>query len=255
MSDYLSEEEQLERLQSWWKENGTMLLVGVVLVVGGFVGFRWYESYTAEQAEAASDLYAAYQEAEDKADKDLLLSQLATQAGGSSYHALALFAEAKQSVESGDLEAAVALYQQVLDDPSDQLVEDLARIRIAASLQGLDRSEEALSALDGIRSPGYRRAALELKGDIHVARQEFEPAHAAYSQALEAAGEGAQTQLLQLKVVNTDGISAAPEIEKAVQEESPQEEAEEPQAVIEAAEALIEETIQEETAQPTEDAP
>ena len=44
MSDYLSEEEQLERLQSWWKENGTMLLVGVAVVIGGFVGSRWARS-------------------------------------------------------------------------------------------------------------------------------------------------------------------------------------------------------------------
>ena len=207
MSDLLSEEEQLERLQSWWKENGTMLLVGVVVIVAGFVGWRWYQDNARADAEAASDLYAAYVEA-GSSEREAALAALAERAPGSSYHALALFDEAASLVERSDLEGAEALYQQVVDNPSDVLIEDLARLRLSATLQGLDRGEEALALLDGIRSAGYRRAALELKGDIHQARGEREAAHTAYSQALEAAEAGAQTQLLKLKAINTEGAIA-----------------------------------------------
>ena len=209
MSDFLSEEEQLERLQSWWKENGTMLLVGVVVIVAGFVGWRWYQDNARADAEAASDLYAAYVEA-GSGERDAALAALAERAPGSSYHALALFDEAASLVERSDLEGAQALYQQVVDNPSDVLIEDLARLRLSATLQGLDRGEEALALLDGIRSAGYRRAALELKGDIHQARGEREAAHTAYSQALAAAEAGAQTQLLKLKAINTEGAAAEP---------------------------------------------
>lgn len=204
MSDLMSEEEQLERIASWWKENGTMLLVGIVVVVGGFVGWRWFQSSTQAANEAASDLYAAYEEAEGEA-RTVALAELAASAPGSSYHALALFEEAAALVQDADLEAAAVLYQQVLDDPSDTLIADLARLRQAATLQGLDRGDEALRLLDAIRSPGYRRAALEMKGDIHIARGERTLAHTAYTQAIEAAGEGSQTQLLTLKAANTEG--------------------------------------------------
>jgi predicted negative regulator of RcsB-dependent stress response len=254
----MSEEEQLERIASWWKENGAMLLVGIVVVVGGFVGWRWYQSSTQAANEAASDLYAVYQEADGEA-RTVALAELAASAPGSSYHALALFEEAAALVQDADLEAAAALYQQVLDDPSDALIADLARLRQAATLQGLDRSEEALRLLDAIRSAGYRRAALEMKGDIHVARGERAKAHTAYTQAIEAAGEGAQTQLLTLKAANTEGaepsaparpVAEAPSAADASGEDNP---ADDNPADEAAAEGSA--TEDEQTAQTAEDAP
>ena len=45
MSDYLTDEEQVAKLKSWWDENGVSVIVTLVLVVAGVVGWRWYESY------------------------------------------------------------------------------------------------------------------------------------------------------------------------------------------------------------------
>ena len=33
MSEYLDEEEQIARLKSWWSENGTSIIVSVVIAV------------------------------------------------------------------------------------------------------------------------------------------------------------------------------------------------------------------------------
>ena len=239
MSEYLSEEEQLERLSNWWKENGTALIVGVVVVLGAFVGWRFYSSHQAEQAAAASDLYASYTEADSADGRALLLAELEAAAPGSTYHAFALFDRAAELVEGGELEPAAQMLQTVLDDPSDRLIEDLARLRNAAVLQGLDRSDEALGLLQGISSEGYRRSALELKGDIHQARGEWEAAHDAYTQALAASEEGAQTQLLKLKAINTQGVATA---EVAVEPEVVEAEA---LMTEEAAEEVAEEAAQE----------
>ena len=40
MSDYLSDEEQVERLKSSWSEHGTFLLASVLVAVLGIAG--WY---------------------------------------------------------------------------------------------------------------------------------------------------------------------------------------------------------------------
>ena len=53
MAEYLSDEEVTERLKRWWSENGTGLLVGIVLAVGGVVGWRWFDGWRVERAEAA----------------------------------------------------------------------------------------------------------------------------------------------------------------------------------------------------------
>ena len=38
MSSYLSEEEQVEALKKWWKDNGTSVIAGVVLGFGIIFG-------------------------------------------------------------------------------------------------------------------------------------------------------------------------------------------------------------------------
>ena len=48
-----TEEEQVEALKKWWDDNGTQLLVGIVVVLAGVFGYRTWESNTQLAAEAA----------------------------------------------------------------------------------------------------------------------------------------------------------------------------------------------------------
>lgn len=44
MNMQLTEEEQVEALKKWWKENGTAVIVGVVIGISAVVGFwKWRE--------------------------------------------------------------------------------------------------------------------------------------------------------------------------------------------------------------------
>ena len=89
MSDFLTEEEQVAQLKSWWAENGTTIVVGIVVAVVALGGWRWYDGYSIGQAEAASALYESYREAND--DEQLALAErMANEHGGSSYHGFVL---------------------------------------------------------------------------------------------------------------------------------------------------------------------
>jgi len=57
LATYGSDEEQLEALQNWWKENGWSLLTGVVIVLVVFFGNRYWQGSVQANAEAASALY------------------------------------------------------------------------------------------------------------------------------------------------------------------------------------------------------
>ena len=52
-----SDEEQVEVLKKWWDENGTSLIVTLVLVLGGTFGYRAWENSVIESGEAASVVY------------------------------------------------------------------------------------------------------------------------------------------------------------------------------------------------------
>ncbi|MCW8956189.1 MAG: tetratricopeptide repeat protein, partial [Gammaproteobacteria bacterium] len=55
--DYETEEQQVEALKRWWKENGKLIITGLTLGLALVVGVRFYNQYVNERAEAASYLF------------------------------------------------------------------------------------------------------------------------------------------------------------------------------------------------------
>ena len=63
MTDVESDEELVELIQRGWARYGVSLVVGVVLALGGVLGWRSYEAHEVETAEAASTAFYRYQQA------------------------------------------------------------------------------------------------------------------------------------------------------------------------------------------------
>lgn len=227
MSDYLSEEEQLERLKSWWSTNGTSLLTGLALAVAGLVGWRWYDHSTTEARESASDLYETFLAAEGDG-RAALAEQLDQNIEGSAYQAFTLLHRAREAVEADGVEAAVAYLQRVIDADSPSSLQDLARVRLARLHQQGGDGAAALAVLAGVRGSGYRGLAQELKGDIHVEQGERALAHEAYRSARQEMGDDRNRPILDIKINDTappeqpEPQSAEPEPEIAEPEPQPQ---------------------------------
>ncbi len=202
MSDYLTDEEQIARLKTWWDENGVMLVTAIVLTIGGFVGWRWYDDYRAETVARASDLYEDFLAAAPDA-RATIVATIAQEAAESSYHTLVILRQAQESIEAENYEEGIAHLQRVIELAPERILLDLTRLRLARVLQQLDRSEDAFSTLAAVRGEGYRTQVAELKGDIHLARGERALAHEAYSAALAEVNNGVQTTLLEMKVADT----------------------------------------------------
>ncbi|MDP6374299.1 MAG: tetratricopeptide repeat protein [Pseudomonadales bacterium] len=208
MSDTLNEEEQIEQLKKWWDENGTSLLVGLVLAVGAVVGWRWYDASQARAVEEASQLYDSFVNAEGEA-RISLGTQIDERIPATSYQVLSLFYRAREAHDAGDVEATEALLREALAAAPDATLADLARLRLARVVQQLERSDEALTTLFEIRSSGFRTHALELKGDIHMARKERTLAHEAYREAVEALAENENRPVLEMKMHDTADAASA----------------------------------------------
>ncbi|NBC22882.1 MAG: tetratricopeptide repeat protein, partial [Gammaproteobacteria bacterium] len=52
-----SEKETVEAIRNWWQENGKFIIAGIVLGVGGLVGWNQWQAHEAEQAESASAVF------------------------------------------------------------------------------------------------------------------------------------------------------------------------------------------------------
>ena len=127
-----TEEQQLEELKKWWKENGSSIITGIVLglaiLFGARAWFAWQER-TAQQASAVytvmlNDMQAGnVQAATDNAG--VLIADFSR----TPYAALAAMLLAKYRIEDNDLDAARAQLQWALDHAAGDELENTARVR------------------------------------------------------------------------------------------------------------------------------
>ncbi len=58
MEIYNNEEQQVEAIKRFWKQNGTSILAGIAIGLAGLYGFRAYQDNQLAQIEAQSSQYA-----------------------------------------------------------------------------------------------------------------------------------------------------------------------------------------------------
>ena len=198
MSEYISDEEQMNRFSEWWNEHGTSLLIAVGLAIASIAGWNFYSTNRQQNLEASTALYAEYVDAAAEA-KAAIAQQIKTEFPGTSVHSLVALDEAKKAADDENLAAAIQALVEARDAAPDALLAELAMIRLAKIQYAQGNAEEALQTLQGIRNPGYQSWALELTGDIYLAEGNSEQAYAAYTSALDSLEGDANRPLLEIK--------------------------------------------------------
>jgi predicted negative regulator of RcsB-dependent stress response len=202
VSDYLTDEEQLARLKSWWAENGTATIVGLVLVIAGVSGWRWYDGYRADAMVQASDMYQEFLNSEGD-DRETIATSIASEIPDTAYHTFTLMHLARDAVADRDYDVANQHLQDAISAAPQPELADIARLRLARVQQQAKRSDAALQTLGAIRGDGFRSHVAELKGDIHLARGERSLAHESYTAALASETNQSRHPILEMKVADT----------------------------------------------------
>ena len=201
-----TDDERVEDLKKWWKENGASIIVGIALGVIAIFGWRYWNSYRDAQAETASRAYDAFVEAVAKPDAGparQLGQTVITDFPKSPYAALTALRLAKLAVEGGDAAAAIQQLEWVIGNARLDEFKDIARLRLARVKLAAGQIAEAEKLLDGVTTANLNAECEELKGDLALAGKNPEKARTAYAAALAASGGN---RLLQLKL---DDLAAA----------------------------------------------
>lgn len=211
MADHLTDEEQLEQLKNWWKENGATLLIAVLIGLITYFGFQSWQTYQQRQAESSSLLYNELLEAletqenaelseEQKTTVNYLVEQLQDEHASSQYAINAGLFAAKIAVEDQKLDVAEDHLKWVLEK-ADETIKPLVSIRLARVLIAKQEYGEALELLDIEEANSFFSLAVELKGDIAAAREDWSSARELYQQAIDNLGEASslRRQLLPIK--------------------------------------------------------
>ncbi|WP_036253950.1 tetratricopeptide repeat protein [Methylobacter sp. BBA5.1] len=210
MAIYDTEEEQVEALKRWWKENGTSTIAGLVVGIALILGWNYWRSHNKEQAAQASALYDQLLTATDAGNKESaekLAERTKEQFGTTKYALYSGLVQAKLKVQQGDLAAAKQILEGLAAKSDDEL-SHIARIRLVRLMLATGEHEQGLEVInkvDPASSSGFSVTYDELLGDLYVALDRRAEARTAYQNALR---NGSQSPLLQLKI---DDLTA-PEI-------------------------------------------
>lgn len=210
MSTYQTEEEQVEAIKKWWKENGKSVIGGIVLgfaIIGGWQGWQGYQQ---NQGESASIVYDNMRQAVQLANFDKALEEgkrLIGEYDGTAYASFAALELAKLAYERGEKSVARNHLRYVAEQAPDPALRDIARLRLGALL--LDMNELPLlgSLLDEPSEPAFAGEFAALRGDLELARGNRDAARSAYQEALTKGV--ADEALLRMKLIEVGGVPEA----------------------------------------------
>lgn len=215
MVDIFDDEDRAEQLRKLWKEWGIPVIVAILVGLAGFVGWRLYQEHQENKVQEAAELFYKYEmavESQDSAQTESLESEFLQTYPRSGYSVYLLMLRAKESVEAENFEAALEHLNSALDSTNDKTLNELISIRMARIYLQLDREDEALAVLPNTKS-GYAAIVLEITGDIHRQREEFDKAKQFYDEAHEAAYTASHRERIQLKIALMPKLSGDTNLE------------------------------------------
>ena len=169
MEVYNTEEEQVQAIKQWWKDNATSLIAGIVIGFAVLGGYRYWDESKQSQAQQASVLYS---EVLNSGENKLQNTEtLKADYAGTPYAALASLLIAKDNVNANEMDKAVTQLKWVIDNSDDSGIQHIAKQRLARVYLSINNVESADALIKGIKAEGFSAAYNELRGDINLAKK------------------------------------------------------------------------------------
>ncbi|MGY3901679.1 YfgM family protein [Aeromonas lusitana] len=196
MEVYTTEEQQVEVIKSWWKENGTSVLAGTVIGLVGLFGWRYYNEHQLTSQETASAAYNEMTTQLAKGDAAALeqAKSFISAHKGDSYAELAALQLAAAAVKANQLDLAAQQLTEVATN-GDEAIRPIAALRLARVLNDQGKADEALAQLGKINNEAFKAQVAEARGDVLLKQGKPEEARDAYQAAADAGGLQASSEL------------------------------------------------------------
>lgn len=209
----LEEQEQLASLKAFWNQYGNLLTWVLIVALGSYAGYNYWNSQQRTEAAEASGLYDELNKslaAKDNAKVQRIAADVESKFGASVYAQMSALAAAKSAFDANDLKTAKVQLQWVLEHGNDEY-KSIAKLRLSGVLLDEKAYDEGLKLLATDFLPQFSGAVADRKGDILVAQNKLAEARTAYQAALEAMDKkNPGRQLVQLKLDAIGGGTAAP---------------------------------------------
>jgi len=209
---YDTEEEQLDAVKRWWKENGQSTIIGLGLGIAVILGWNYWQEHKKAQAGQSSALYSQLIQAigTDKKDSaEKLAERLKEQYPKTEYAAYSGLFLAKLKVQQGDVAKAQTILKEIAAGSNKELsnIAKIRQVRLMLASGDYEQGLQLINDVDPATSSSFSGNYDELVGDLYVALDRLDEARSSYQKALE---NGYKSPLLQFKI---DDLTASEKIE------------------------------------------
>lgn len=190
MENFQTEEQQVEAIKGFWKENGNSVIVGLIIGFSGFIGFNYYQDQKLASEIAVTDSYIELQSsAQDNSEAFASNAQeFITNNADSGYAAFTALALAKDAVSHQDYIGAEQHLNTAIEKSLDEGIKAIASLRLARIQIQTDQVEQALITLAKEYPASFLASVETAKGDAYLKQGKKELARNAYQTAIDNKG-------------------------------------------------------------------
>ena len=210
----LEEQEQLDQLKHFWKQYGNWITWALIVVLGVFAGWNFYQRWQQGQASQAAALYDELERVANAGDitkLDRVIGDMKEKFPATAYAHQAAFLSAKAYFEAGKIEQSKVSLSWVAEKSSDPGYQSIAKLRLAAVLFESKAYDEALKQLNGSFPDEFAALVADRKGDIFSMQGKKPESIAEYERAYKAFGDRAEYRRLVEVKLNALGVNPRPD--------------------------------------------
>ena len=168
MDVYNTEEEQVQAIKKWWKDNSLSIIAGIVIGASILGGYSYWNKNKQVQAQQASVIYSNVLSAKDKSENVELLKN---NYSSTPYAALASLLLAKDEINNKNIEQAEIQLKWVVKNSSDDAIQHIAKQRLARLYLNQSDIGSAEEIIKSVKAKSFSAAYSEIRGDINLAKK------------------------------------------------------------------------------------
>lgn len=185
----LEQQEQLDQLKQFWKQYGNLITWLLVLVMGGYAAYMYYQHWQDGRSTAAASLFEELDRAAQSSNVDKVtqvFGDLKDKYAGTTFAEQGALMASKVAAERQKTDQAKASLQWLVDNGKNANLVAVGRIRLAGLLMDAKQYDEALKTLKADIPAEFAALADDRRGDILMAQGKKDEAIVAYQAAWKA---------------------------------------------------------------------
>lgn len=204
LTDYLTEQEQIQQLKNWIKQYGLTILAGILIALLITSGWHYWQNYKNKLLTHASGVYDEMLTARAQGNKEELRVQankLLTHYPKTPYAQMAAFMIARDAVLKNNYPEAINQLNWVIQHTSTHSIREIAKLRIARILITQKKPQEAIDLLNKIDDKNFIGLIQEVRGDAFLSMNDLNSARKSYELAMKEIPNSEVTRpILQMKL-------------------------------------------------------